>query len=267
MNTEIKRLVKAIDAISADTQRDKLRWTCQLALSQLARFIQTRNTTYVIQTDWSDFGFTELQANPKTPPAWSVEVLEAYLAAVQSNDPWMDIFSEIHAAMFDSSAKQLSQHFTPNYVAQKTLKFLSSGLDHKKESKDLITVCDPCCGSGVLVLAQLNQMEIDGFNINRVELYLNDKDPLCCAMTLMQLMANIVVHGKSIGGVIMWCSDLITEYHTKKAIFAMGPYLASIVACLNEWMDQQDQKCPGSGQDVARLWPGKTDPNTPQTAS
>lgn len=96
---------------------------------------------------------------------------------------------------------QNGQFFTPIYVSGFMAKILGTGELHSKDS-----VCDPCCGSGRMLLSTMKQfVEQEGESI-RPQCYGADIDLICVKMCVINMILN------SIPGEIEWMNTLTMEH-------------------------------------------------------
>lgn len=98
-----------------------------------------------------------------------------------------DILGSVYTEIAQRGAKKwLAQHFTPWHIARlmvmTTLEF--------KEKKNIITVCDPCCGSGIMLLATKSIIaEAQGRKaLRKYRFYGQDIDPICVEMCKIQML-------------------------------------------------------------------------------
>lgn len=153
-----------------------------------------------------DCGFDD--APYRTEGAWMELVLSAYLTAVQNNEPWADLLSVVHAELISNRLdKKLAQHFTPWGL----VKALNLFVDRKTDEP--YTLADPTCGAGSLILGHVHSLVGTGNedDLPNCDCWANDLDPLCAAMTGLQVMANQWVHGPVFGNVQITVGNAITR--------------------------------------------------------
>ena len=111
-----------------------------------------------------------------------------------------DFLGTIHEDSGFSQGKWGGQFWTPTHVAEAMARMSMMDGDRDKE---LITVSDPCCGSGRLMLAACKVLEEDGVEVaDRLWTDSTDLDAVCAHITYIQLslagIPGIVRHGDSI---------------------------------------------------------------------
>lgn len=81
------------------------------------------------------------------------------------------------------------QVFTPYHIAEFMARVtVGEGFMEKTENDDILTICDPCCGSGVMSIAALNVLQSRGVNYARnVFIECSDIDIRCVHMAYLQL--------------------------------------------------------------------------------
>jgi len=91
--------------------------------------------------------------------------------------------------MAEFGNKDRGQFFTPDCIAQAMAKMtLHDGMDGIVQERGYITINDPACGGGVMLVAACAHMKELGYNINRqVCIYAQDIDSKCANMTYIQL--------------------------------------------------------------------------------
>lgn len=91
--------------------------------------------------------------------------------------------------MAEFSNSDRGQFFTPDCIAQALAKMtLHDGMDAIIQERGYITINDPACGGGVMLVAACAHMKELGYNINRkVCIYAQDIDSKCANMTYIQL--------------------------------------------------------------------------------
>lgn len=150
--------------------------------------------------------------------------LMVYLAAVKSLPPWTDMLSFLHADVSNRSDRDSKgQHFTPPHMADVIADLFGS---HQ-------SVMDPCCGAGALILGYLRASpDVTAMTIQAVDL-----DPLCCAMTALQIHASGFVQGGVFPKrVEITKADVIREYLEPKPYLWMcesisGEESKQLIAC------------------------------------
>ncbi len=79
---------------------------------------------------------------------------------------------------------------------------------------------DPTCGAGTLLLAKLHELvRNDPKALLGLTVKANDRDPLCSAITALQLLSNQVIWRMPIGSVVVECKDIITQYLETRVVF------------------------------------------------
>lgn len=205
----ITALSKAIDAIPLNGDREKLTMAVQLVLVAFseATAMQRFVTGKTFKANWTALGFTPLHGDGSALP-WQVAVWNAYTTAVKSNPPWTDIFVYLHAQRFDRHAHSLGQHFTPPDLAQFVGRLAGSQVVRNPIADETLALHDPCCGAGGLLLGQLAHA-VDG---KRYDVTATDLDPLCCAMTALQVLVNTLLHGRNlVSSIAISCGNCLLD--------------------------------------------------------
>ena len=80
------------------------------------------------------------------------------------------------------------QFFTPYHVSKMMAEINIPDIEKQLEEKDYITVSEPCCGSGGMIIAFAESLKDNGYNYQH-QLYVEaiDIDELCFKMTYIQL--------------------------------------------------------------------------------
>ena len=156
-----------------------------------------------------------------SPPLAPEALSTLYKEAVKTCPPWTDVLGAVHANVLTSSnGEGLGQYFTPEDLAQLTAAIAHDHMkDHppkKTSGAGAITIHEPTVGAGGLVLAQLEEA---GDDDRRYVIDAWDIDPLCCAMTSLQVLANVALHSRSVAGIYVREGNVLTKQHK---IFWMG---------------------------------------------
>ena len=119
-------------------------------------------------------------------PALFAKVLALLSSVVYDNGAFNDYLGEIFMRLNIASDKA-GQVFTPFHVAELMAR-ATVGENTKTVQNEILTICDPCCGSGVMSLAALDVLQRKGVNYARdVFIECSDIDIRCVYMTYLQL--------------------------------------------------------------------------------
>lgn len=110
-------------------------------------------------------------------------------SVVYNNGRFNDYLGEIfmRCNLGNNSA---GQFFTPYHVSECMARMMMSkeNLQEKANNDEIITINDPCCGGGGMLIAALDVMKSYGINYARNSLiYCGDIDSRCVHMTYLQL--------------------------------------------------------------------------------
>lgn len=100
---------------------------------------------------------------------------------------WGDFLGQVFSRLnLGNSAK--GQFFTPYHVSKMMAEINFVDLEKHLKEKDFITLSEPCCGSGGMIIAYAETMKSKGYNYQH-QLYVEavDIDELCFKMTYIQL--------------------------------------------------------------------------------
>ena len=88
----------------------------------------------------------------------------------------------------DFGKHRKGQFFTPYHVSKLMGRLQCINLKVDIENKDFITMCEPCCGSGGMIIAFADCMKEEGINFQK-KLYVEamDIDEICYKMAYLQL--------------------------------------------------------------------------------
>lgn len=149
-----------------------------------------------------------MRAWPALPPE---NLFALYRQAVKACPPWSDVLVGVHARRLATTGGEgLGQYFTPEDLALLTASLVSS---HRKEHRmtptdGLYRIHEPTCGAGGLILAQMI-----GFGDEASSCVIDawDIDPLCCAMTALQFVANAVEHDQHVKELVVRHGNVLTQ--------------------------------------------------------
>jgi hypothetical protein len=173
---------------------------------------------FLTEAQFRKLGFTPIDPDADLPGKVEIErAIAAYLEAVRDNEPFTDILTPVHANFIGKGGDGLGQYFTPWDLA-KLCAALSA--DHKKrhgQAQDPHRISDPCCGAGGLLLAAIQEDLAGNRSIMdkaqaafAIHVHANDIDPMCAAMTALQLAANQFLHMLALGEVRIEVGDTLT---------------------------------------------------------
>lgn len=219
-----KRLVKAIRAIPASNNRERMTLFVNYGLKaavyrQLEKFVANSGLPVMPWVDMDLLGaLNEKQAD------WHGEATDAYVSAMQHAAPFECLLGELFNVVVGAGHKSDCQHFTPWGMASAIPRFLPEGMQVTEEASAApVTVMDPACGAGTLLLAQIQDHLLKGGSrpdaLRNLVVMANDRDPLCAAMTSLQLLMNQLVWERPIGLVNVECKDAITQHLEPKPVF------------------------------------------------
>lgn len=80
------------------------------------------------------------------------------------------------------------QFFTPYHVSKMMSEICFTDIEKQLEEKDFITLAEPCCGSGGMIIAYAETLKEHGYNYqNQLFVETIDIDEMCFLMTYIQL--------------------------------------------------------------------------------
>lgn len=98
-----------------------------------------------------------------------------------------DVLGEIYMQL-DFGAKYNAQYFTPSDISNLISDFHRESIDAQIHDKGYITVADPCCGSGSMLLAKVKTVIELGYNpANNIYIEGTDIDRLVALMCYIQM--------------------------------------------------------------------------------
>ena len=129
-------------------------------------------------------------------------LLGLYVDATEA-EPFRDILGEVFMRL-DVKSVAAGQYFTPACIAEAMarMSFNREEFERLVREKDEVTVCDPCVGSGVMLLAfaKVVHQEFGRWGTNRLRLYGTDIDQRCVHMCRIQLRMNgLDAFGRMVG--------------------------------------------------------------------
>ncbi|MCL2776132.1 MAG: SAM-dependent methyltransferase [Oscillospiraceae bacterium] len=163
------------------------------ALSQTMDFRQSREDEYLRIINSYD------KATQDMFPEMFGELVLAF-----EEESFADILGEIYTAL-ELTNKSNGQFFTPYHVSKlmAAMSYNADSLSAEIKQKGYITVNDPCCGAGTLLIAFADYCKECGINYQQSVLFIaQDIDPVTALMTYIQLslfgMSGYVIIGDSL---------------------------------------------------------------------
>lgn len=113
-----------------------------------------------------------------------------------------DLLGEVYHSL-DLSNSRNGQFFTPMHIAQLIAKIMIGSNCEEINTKGYVTVCEPTCGSGVMVIAAADALHKNHYNPSQNMCVLAvDNDIRCAMMAYIQLsylgIPAVVIHGDSL---------------------------------------------------------------------
>lgn len=121
---------------------------------------------------------------------------------LEKQDELRDVLGELFHAL-NLHNKWRGQYFTPHNVANMMAEMTITDCDKIIKNKGYITVGEPACGSGVMILGVANSLKKQGFNYQKHMLVqATDIDLKCVHMAYIQLalygIPAVITHGNTL---------------------------------------------------------------------
>lgn len=130
---------------------------------------------------------------------------------------FFDVLSPLHHHLvnYNGGRRSLGQIFTPANIAEE-MGCLSLN-EHEIQAKEYVSIGDFACGAGACLLGILRAMEkmVPGSSKKAVIVGM-DLDPLCCAMTTVQLMTNQFKCDSQVAMIKIENLDTIKDFNSHK---------------------------------------------------
>ncbi len=135
-----------------------------------------------------------------------------YSRAVQEN-PFQDVLGMIYQELATNYGKKgLGQYFTPDHLAMVMAKIQYSSEQFEKPG--VVTVCEPAVGSGVMLLAFMkNIMQEKPEFLRKLSVTGVDLDMTCVKMSVLQVLANNLIHSGNLGEIRMFQGSSLGDPH------------------------------------------------------
>lgn len=116
------------------------------------------------------------------------EIFALLSSVVYDNGVFADYLGEIFMGL-NLGNKRTGQFFTPYNISKMSAKMVITDPTEKQTKDEIITVCDPCCGSGGMLIAALDVLQND-YQVNYARncfIDCGDIDSRCVHMAYLQL--------------------------------------------------------------------------------
>ncbi|HIE2280372.1 TPA: N-6 DNA methylase [Pseudomonas aeruginosa] len=141
------------------------------------------------------------------------EAFRIYAEIVKESEPFTDVLSMLHEEILLTGGRGegLGQFFTPPDLARSVAQLIFN--ETTEYSSGIISIGEPCCGSGALALSPLNQMyKTAPERLRDVHLVLNDIDSLAVKSAILQVLMTCIYHDIELCRLDVYNANLITEY-------------------------------------------------------
>lgn len=151
------------------------------------------------------FGVRAARAVPERAEETTQEFLQLYAKAVETLPAFDDVLGPLYMDLASVGGKQiLGQYFTPQTVADMMAQ-MGACATSPADASQLVTVCDPAAGSGVMLLSFLRHIEqaFGATALANISVTAVDLDAYCASVCALQLLTNISVRGLLLGELLV----------------------------------------------------------------
>lgn len=236
--TEMVSIVKKLGAVHGvrEVWDDYLTmFSCALSNPFDKRFYEERESIYLDCV--KKYNQEELSQFP---------TLAVLTALALEDNPEQDFLGTVYTDM-GLYSKYNQQYFTPYHIADTMAKMVLNDLEESSKGKPFISVSDPSCGSGRMLIALANTAKQKGLHFQNQILYVaQDIDRTVALMCYIQLSllgcAGIIKIGNSL-------TEPITNSDMQSDRLWFTPYCFSNVWIINRWLVAKSGINPPSGAD------------------
>jgi type I restriction-modification system DNA methylase subunit len=160
----------------------------------------------------ASFGVPIQYPPPKKARELMLNMSGTYGILVHEHAPFSDLLGQLYMAIAYTSVKgAMGQYFSPPTLALMMAEMMIGASEMPRGRA--VRVCDPACGSGVMLLSAAEVVMRRHGEASLADLSLTgiDIDPLCSKMVAVQLMANCAMHGLSLGEVLIYRGNALGE--------------------------------------------------------
>lgn len=177
------------------------------------------------------WGLPEWQSIPEETRPKVTEAIEAYADIVGSREPFEDIIGPLYMEMASRGGRQqLGQYFTPWGVASMMAQMTAG--EKPEDTGQLLKVCDPACGSGVMLLAFAHHVLFNWGEDALTHLSVTgcDIDAYCSRLMALQLVANCNIFNLKLGEVLVLRGDsLFPDKGMETIVHATAPSVPNVL--------------------------------------
>lgn len=132
--------------------------------------------------------------------------ITAYFEAVTASRPFEDVLGRVHAELLAvKGGEGLGQYFTP-YDLCDLIQALATDDTRRHPGASVGRVFDCCCGAGSLALAGIRS-RLELISSHEIRVRAGKIDPVCAAMTALQIHMNQTFHRLPLGEVKVTVGD------------------------------------------------------------
>jgi hypothetical protein len=177
---DVNSLARMLDVIHARTYHSY--WDCFRKLVEVSLEATRRLTMLDMQWEPELAGYE--RAREQFYQAYGVLVSHVY-----PEPTYQDVIGSLYMAISGRDRARFGQYFTPWNVAKTMAEIALEGVDLSAHTPDHpLTVMDPACGSGVMLLAVASALPREFIDQGRLRLVGVDIDWLCVSMARLNLM-------------------------------------------------------------------------------
>lgn len=214
---------------SSEVERIARRGRIEKALDAGYRHSPSEMLRWMLSSTLNLWGLGEMAAVPENMQGQIKEAIEAYAEAGATGEPFEDILGPTYMALASNGKKSgLGQFFTPFPIASLMAQMVAHDTPALPADR-LITACDPCSGSGVMMLALCNHICTGGASeLRRWSVTCCDLDAICAQMSAVQLMANCILHQVELGEIVVFRGNSLKPWDSMEVIVhASAPGLSA----------------------------------------
>ena len=205
----------------------------KMLLSDYYRHRPSEYFTWMLESILRQVGLTIEGEPPEDARELVDKLVEAYEAEVAAAEPFTDILGPTYMEVASHGHQQvMGQYFTPFTITRMMAEMTIDGAPLEKPGGGLWRTCDPCSGSGAMMLAAAQSVlrRHGKVGLEHWSFTFVDLDRLCSLMSAVQFLANCLVHEFTLGEVLVlngnsllpW-EGLTTVLHMSRADVAVAP--------------------------------------------